>query len=101
MNYTFGELVLSLYTLIDGKSLTYGYSNREMPDEVRNFQMLFRSMLISYIENHDDDSRRFLDLCVNHIQDISNEKFAFLNKVNNETLDQEVSPSAANVVFDH
>lgn len=81
MNYTFGELVLSLYTLIDGKSLTYGYSNREMPDEVRDFQMLFRSKLISYIEHHDDSSKHFLDLCVDHIQDISNEKFDFLNKV--------------------
>lgn len=78
MNYTFGELVLSLYTLIDGKSLSYGYSNREMSNEVKNFQMLFRSMLISYIENHDDASKHFLDLCVNHIQDISNENFDFL-----------------------
>lgn len=80
MDYTFGELVLSLYTLIDGKSLTYGYSNREMPDEVRNFQILFRSMLIKYIENNDDVSRNFLDLCVDHIQDISKEKFDFLQQ---------------------
>ena len=80
MNYTFGELVLSLYTLIDGKSLSYGYSNREMPNEVRDFQILFRSMLTKYIENHDDASKHFLDLCVDHIQDISNEKFEFLNK---------------------
>jgi hypothetical protein len=84
MNYTFGELVLSLYTIIDGKSLSYGYSNSEMPDEVRDFQILFRSKLISYIENHDDNSKRFLDLCVDHIQDISNEKFDFLSNIDSK-----------------
>lgn len=77
----FGQSVLSLYTLIDGKSLSYAYSNREMPDEIRDFQILFRSMLISYIEKHDDVSKKFLDLCVNHIQDISNESFDFLKNV--------------------
>lgn len=80
MNYSFGESILSLYTLVDGKSLSYGYSNREIPNEVRDFQNLFRSKLISYIENHDDSSMHFLNLCVDHIQDISNEKFDFLNE---------------------
>lgn len=80
MNYSFSELVLSLYTLTDGKTLSYGYSNCEMPSQLRDFQSLFRSMLISYIENHDDSSKRFLDLCVNHIQDILNEKFDFIQK---------------------
>ena len=51
-----------------------------MPNEVRNFQMLFRSMLIKYIENHDDDSKHFLDLCINHIQDISHDKFDFMQQ---------------------
>lgn len=74
----FGESVLSLFTLVDGKTLSYSYSNREVPNHIREFQMLFRSMLISYIENHDDSSKRFLDLCIDHIQDILNEKFDFL-----------------------
>lgn len=78
MNYSFGESVLSLYTLIDGKTLSYGYSNSEIPSYLRDFQMLFRSKLISYIENHDDSSKCFLDLCIDHIQDISNEKFDFI-----------------------
>jgi hypothetical protein len=80
MNYSFGELVLSLYILIDGKTLSYGYSNCEIPSYLRDFQMLFRSKLISYIENHDDSSKHFLDLCIDHIQDISNEKFDFLQQ---------------------
>ncbi len=78
---SFGESVLSLYTLIDGKTLSYGYSNREMPSLLRNFQVTFRSNLVSYIENHDDLSKRFLDLCIEHIQDILNEKFDFLSSL--------------------
>ena len=80
MDNSFGQSVLSLYTLIDGKTLSYGYSNREIPNEVRDFQMLFRSKLISYIENHDDSSKHFLDLCIKHIQDIYNEKYDFVKQ---------------------
>ena len=79
MNDSFGQSVLSLYTLIEGKTLSYGYSNSEMTKEVSDFQNLFRSMLVSHIENHDELSRGFLELCVDHIQDISNEKFNFLS----------------------
>lgn len=84
MDSSFGQSVLSLYTLIEGKTLSYGYSNREMPNEVRDFQNLFRTMLARYIENHDKLSRRFLELCVVHIQDISNEKFNFLSNVDSK-----------------
>lgn len=78
MDNSFGQFVLSLYTLIEGKILSYGYSNREVPASLREFQNLFRSMLVNYIENHDMPSRNFLDLCIEHIQDISNENFDFL-----------------------
>jgi hypothetical protein len=78
MNYTFGQSVLMLYTLIEGKSLSYMLSNQEVPNNVFEFQNLFRTMLINYIENHDWLERQFLDLCLNHINDISNEKFDFL-----------------------
>ena len=77
MDSSFGQSVLSLYTLVDWMNLSYGYSNREIPNEVRDFQTLFRSKLISYIENHDDSSRHFLELCVDRMQDILNEKFDF------------------------
>lgn len=85
-NASFGNSVLSLFTLIDGKSLSYCYSNREIPSLLREFQMLFRSKLISYIENHDDSSRRFLDLCIDHIQDILNEKFDFVQQSEYKTM---------------
>lgn len=67
-NISFWESVLSLFTLVDGKTLSYGYSNRETPS------------LLSYIENHDDSSRHFLELCVDRMQDILNEKFGFLQQ---------------------
>ena len=79
-NASFGESVLSLFTLVDGKTLSYGYSNCEMPSLVRDFQTLFRSKLISYIESHDESSRHFLELCVDNMQDILNEKFDFIQQ---------------------
>ena len=78
MENSFGNLVLSLYTIIEGKTLSYGYSNREMSSSLRDFQMLFRSTLISYIENHDNKSKQFLNICVDHTQDILNDSFDFL-----------------------
>ena len=80
MDSSFGQSVLSLYTLIDGKTLSYGYSNREIPNEVRDFQTIFRSNLVRYIENHDESSRKFLDLCIKHIQDIYNDNFKFIQQ---------------------
>ena len=79
-NASFGYSVLSLFTLVDGKTLSYCYSNRETPSLLREFQTLFRSKLISYIENHDDASKSFLDLCINHVQDILNENFDFVQQ---------------------
>ena len=78
MENSFGNLILSLYTIIECKTISYGYSNREMSSSLRDFQMLFRSTLISYIENHDNKSKQFLDLCIEHIQDILNDNFDFL-----------------------
>lgn len=81
MNYSFGELILTIYTLVDGKSLSYGYSNQAMPDKTRRFQTLFRSKLASYIDNHNEKDREFLSMCVEHINDINNEEFSFLEKL--------------------
>lgn len=78
MDYSFGQSVLMLYSLIEGKTLSYGYSNRQVPESVYEFQNLFRSMLANYIENHGWFENQFLNLCVEHINDISNENFDFM-----------------------
>lgn len=77
---SFGESVLSLFTLVDGKTLSYSYSNREVPNHLREFQTLFRSMLSNYIENHGCAEKKFLILCTEHINDIVNENFDFLQQ---------------------
>lgn len=82
----FGESVLSLFTLVDGKTLSYCYSNRETHYLVRDFQILFRTKIISYIENHDDASKNFIDLCINHVQDILNENFDFVQQSEYKTM---------------
>ena len=78
MEYSFGQSVLMLYMLIEGKTLSYGYSNRSIPASVLEFQNLFRSMLVNYIENHSWLEKQFLELCIDHANDISNENFSFL-----------------------
>lgn len=78
---SFGESILSLFTLVDGKTLSYSYSNREVPSHLREFQTLFRSMLSNYIENHGCIEKQFLILCADHIDDISNENFDFLQQI--------------------
>ena len=78
MEYSFGQSVLMLYMLIEGKTLSYGYSNRSIPANVLEFQNLFRSMLVNYIENHGLFENQFLNLCIEHIKDISNENYEFL-----------------------
>ena len=79
MEYSFGEYVLILYTLIDGKVLSCGYSNMNVPIDINKFQMLYRKMLVEYIETHTDKSKQFLDLCIEHISDINNNKFGFVD----------------------
>lgn len=78
MEYSFGQSVLMLYTIVEGKTLSYGYTNKPVPSNVIEFQNMFRSMLVSYIENHGWLERQFLNLCIDHIQDISNENFDFM-----------------------
>lgn len=44
MENSFGNRILSLYTMIEGKILSYSYSNSEIPTSFQNFQMLFRQI---------------------------------------------------------
>lgn len=41
----FGESVLSLFTLVDGKTLSYSYSNREVPNHRRCSDQCFQTIL--------------------------------------------------------
>lgn len=78
MDSTFGNIVLTLFQIIDGSTLSYGYSNMPMSDDLRQLQIKFRNSLVSYLDNQDSESKQFLELCVNHIEDITNENLGFL-----------------------
>lgn len=78
MDSTFGNIVLTLFQIIDGSTLSYGYSNMPMSEDLRQLQIKFRNSLVSYLDNQDSKSKQFLELCVNHIEDITNENLEFL-----------------------
>jgi hypothetical protein len=78
MDSTFGNTVLTLFQIIDGSTLSYGYSNMPMSEDLRQLQIKFRNSLVSYLDNQDSKSKQFLELCVNHIEDITNENLEFL-----------------------
>lgn len=78
MDSTFGNIVLTLFQIIDGSTLSYGYSNMPMSEDLRQLQIKFRNSLVSYLDKQDSESKQFLELCVNHIEDITNENLEFL-----------------------
>ncbi len=80
MDSTFGNIVLTLFQIIDGSTLSYGYSNIPMSEDLRQLQIKFRNSLVSYLDNQDSKSKQFLELCVNHIEDITNENLEFLKQ---------------------
>lgn len=78
MDSTFGNIVLTLFQIIDGSTLSYGYSNMPMSEDLRQLQIKFRNSLVNYLDKQDSESKQFLELCVNHIEDITNENLEFL-----------------------
>ena len=78
MDSTFGNTVLTLFQIIDGNTLSYGYSNMPMSEDLRQLQIKFRNSLVNYLDTQDSESKQFLELCVNHIEDITNENLEFL-----------------------
>ena len=87
MDLTFGSMLLAVNQVIDGKTLAYGYCNRQMPEKVRTLQIEFQLRFSRWITamngfmdgvgsitdrgQHDLD---FLKLCVENLENISEEK---------------------------
>lgn len=74
---SFGELILTLNTIIEGQSLVYGYSNTIMPDFLTEFQVEFRRQLTGYLNTQSEQSKKFLDLCIENYQNIVKCDFSF------------------------
>lgn len=86
METTFGNLLLALNQIIDGKTLSYAYCNRTMPDKLRTLQTEFRfrfSKLLTSMSNYLDDKDyfsssdyydyNFLKQCITNMENISKE----------------------------
>ena len=84
MDNSFGYILLSVNGIIEGKSLSYGFSNRPMPEKFRALQAEFRfrfSRWLTEMSYYMDDSSacrniaiddfNFLQLCVDNIENIS------------------------------
>ena len=71
----FGTMILTILSILDGKVLGAGLTNREMSDKIRIFNARFRNELIKYINSGDLESKKFLENCVYHIEDILNDSF--------------------------
>lgn len=74
---TFGNMILNLWQIVDGKTLSYGYSNNSIPEKLRQFQIEFRYHLVNYINSQNIVSKQFLDLCIENMQNISREDLSF------------------------
>lgn len=86
MDLTFGNLLLSVNQIIDGKTLAYAYCNRAMPDKLRTLQTEFRfrfskllTVMSSYLDDKDSFSSsdcydyNFLKVCIANMENISKE----------------------------
>lgn len=86
MESTFGNLLLSVNQILDGKTLAYAYCNRTMPDKMRTLQTEFRfrfskllTSMSTYLDGEDSISSsdmydyNFLKVCITNMENISKE----------------------------
>jgi hypothetical protein len=76
---SFGSKCLQVFQLVDGKTLSCAYSNKEMPESFKKFQNEYYVNLSYYINKHDNKSKLFLEKCINNLQFIINEDLSFLD----------------------
>lgn len=86
MESTFGNLLLSVNQLLDNKTLTYAYCNRDVPNKLKTLQTEFQfrfSKLLTSMNNYLDDNDsfsssdmydyNFLKTCIENTENILNE----------------------------
>lgn len=86
MELTFGNLLLAVNQIIDGKTLSYAYCNRTMPDKLRTLQTEFHfrfskllTSMSNYLEDKDTSSSfdyydyNLLKNCITNMENISKE----------------------------
>lgn len=75
---SFGYKCLQVFQLVDGKTLSYAYSNKATPESFKKFQIEYYANLSQYINKHDNKSKLFLEKCIDNLQFIANEDLSFL-----------------------
>ena len=82
METSFGCLTLSIFSLIDGKVLSNALTNRE--DKMLGFiHAMYRVCLANYLDNQDEQSKRFLDLCNQNVSNIIDDNWSFIDSYTN------------------
>lgn len=76
---SFGSKCIQIFQLVDGKTLSCAYSNKEVSENFKKFQTEYFVNLSQYINNCDNKSKLFLEKCIDNIQLIVNEDLSFLN----------------------
>lgn len=75
----FGTLVLNTLSILESKILGAGLTNNSLNENIRELHAKFIQSLIYYLNNNDKESKAFLELCTNNIQNISENNFEFLD----------------------
>ena len=75
----FGTSVLNTLSILESKILGAGLTNNSLSDGIRELHANFIKSLIDYLNNNNKESRSFLELCTNNIQNISENNFEFLD----------------------
>ncbi len=81
----FGTSVLNTYSILESKILGAGLTNNPLSEDIRELHVKFTNSLIEYLNTNNKESRAFLVLCTNNIQNISENNFDFL-KANHKEL---------------
>ena len=74
----FGNSVLNTYSILETKILGSGLTNNPLSEDIRVLHDKFTKKLIEYLNTNNKESKAFLELCTNNIQNISENNFEFL-----------------------
>lgn len=74
----FGTSVLNTYSILESKILGLGLTNNIISDDIRELHAKFIKSLIDYLNTNNKESKAFLELCTNNIQNIFENNFEFL-----------------------
>lgn len=79
MEWSFGDIVLSIHSYLNGRILSYAFANTQASDKWNKFKLQFDETLAKHIECPDETTLKFLHLCVDNYENIIQDKLSFLD----------------------